>query len=77
MLQSKDVWQRYADHLSREQQPGCRVALVTDRDMAKHRNMEDPGHPERRERILDMMKKLEEYGIPERTLRIESRVVNQ
>ena len=53
------------------------MALVTDGDMAKHRNMEDPGHPERPERILDMMKKLEEYGIPERTLRIESRVVNQ
>ena len=61
---------RYADHLRKE--PG-RVALVTDSNMGKHRNMEEPGHPERPERILDMMKKLEEYGIPERALRIESR----
>ena len=40
---------RYADNLLRE--PG-RVALVNDRKMAMHRNMDDPSHPERPERIL-------------------------
>ena len=41
---------RYVNDLRRER---GRVALVTDRDMAKHRNMEDPSHPERPERILE------------------------
>ena len=40
---------RYANDLRKE--PG-KVALVTDRKMAKHRNMDEPSHPERPERIL-------------------------
>ncbi len=50
------------------------VALAYDRAMARHANMEESMHPERPERIIEIFQRLEEYGLPERTLAVSSRL---
>jgi histone deacetylase 6 len=61
---------RYLDQLKVSKRE---IGLVYDRRMARHSNMEEPNHPERPERILEMIKRHEEYGLMERTVKIESR----
>ncbi|CAE7026317.1 Hdac6 [Symbiodinium natans] len=49
------------------------VGLVFDEQMAQHRNLEDPSHPEQPARILKVFEYLEREGLVRRCVRLDAR----
>ena len=62
----------FSRHLSQNKNHD-KVAYVYDEVMTKHRNLENPSHPESPQRIVAIMNRLKEYGLDERMLKIDSR----
>ena len=50
-----------------------RTSYVYDEYMKKHRNILDPSHPERPERISRIHEMLDDYGLLERCIKLPSR----
>ncbi|XP_046454451.1 histone deacetylase 6-like isoform X3 [Daphnia pulex] len=53
--------------------PKHRVCFIYDERMALHRNINEPGHPERPARITSIYQKLMEFGVLERCHRLDAR----
>uniref|UniRef100_A0A0P6E2S0 Putative Histone deacetylase n=1 Tax=Daphnia magna TaxID=35525 RepID=A0A0P6E2S0_9CRUS len=53
--------------------PKHRLCFVYDERMASHRNVNEPGHPERPARITSIYQKLLEYGVLDRCYRLDAR----
>ncbi|XP_069687064.1 histone deacetylase 6 isoform X1 [Periplaneta americana] len=54
-----------------------RVCLVYDERMMKHKNIADPGHPEKPERISAIFSRHQEYGLLEKCHILKARSVSQ
>ncbi|KDR24372.1 Histone deacetylase 6 [Zootermopsis nevadensis] len=54
-----------------------RVCLVYDERMMKHKNIADPGHPEKPERISAIFSRHEEYGLLKRCHLLKARSVSE
>lgn len=59
-----DMRRRYLHLL--QANPKDKISVVYDESMKRHRNMEDPGHPERPDRISSIYKYLHDYGLLDR-----------
>ncbi|XP_043222780.1 histone deacetylase 6-like [Amphibalanus amphitrite] len=55
--------------VSRPLAPAHRVCLATNEDMMRHRNVDDPDHPERPERLQSILTRLSAWGLSDRCLR--------
>ncbi len=58
--------QRYAGQLGRPTTGRKKVALVYDSAMTKHCNLDEPGHPERPQRVVRIMETIKKYGLTKR-----------
>ncbi|KAF0292725.1 Histone deacetylase 6 [Amphibalanus amphitrite] len=55
--------------VSRPLPPAHRVCLATNEDMMRHRNVDDPDHPERPARLQSILTRLSAWGLSDRCLR--------
>ncbi|XP_071441750.1 histone deacetylase 6 [Hetaerina americana] len=53
--------------------PEKRVCLVSDERMLKHKNLRDPCHPERPDRLSACLNRFREYGVSDRCFQLQGR----
>ncbi|KAG8229704.1 hypothetical protein J437_LFUL009829 [Ladona fulva] len=57
--------------------PAERLCIVFDDRMLKHKNLRDPGHPEKPDRLFACMDRLREYGIEDRCHQLQGRLATE